>query len=67
MIKTGQSKERGALIEYSENSKGIQLLGRCAVPLPHLSATTMGNGMMNKGRGGVFRLDVLSNKRTRGR
>ncbi|WP_255350762.1 hypothetical protein [Prevotella sp. oral taxon 299] len=38
-------------MKHSKNSKGIQLLGRCAVPLPHLSATTMGNGMMNKGAG----------------
>jgi len=29
MIKTGQSKERGALIEYSENIEEIQLLGLC--------------------------------------
>ena len=49
MIKTGQNKERGALIEYSENSEEIQLLGRGAVPLPHLSAAKMGNGMINKG------------------
>ena len=54
-------------MEYSKNTEEIQQWGRCVVPLPHLSATTMGNGMINKGRGGVFRLDVLSNKRTRGR
>ena len=27
MIKTGQSKERGALIEYSENTEEIQQWG----------------------------------------
>ena len=51
MIKIGQSKGRGILMEHCENIEDIQLLGRCAVPLPHLSATTMGNGMMNKGAG----------------
>lgn len=49
MIKTGQSKGRGALIEYSENIKEIQLLGLCEGSFPHLSTTTMGNGMINKG------------------
>lgn len=51
MIKTGQSKERGALIGYSENIEEIQLLGLCEGYFSHLSATTMGNGMMNKGAG----------------
>jgi|GEM_PF-751335 hypothetical protein len=48
MIKTGQSKERDVLMKYSENIEEIQLLGLCEGSLPHLSATTMGNGMMNK-------------------
>ena len=48
MIETGQSKERSVLMKYSENNKEIQLLGLCEGSFPHLSATTMGNGMMNK-------------------
>ncbi len=48
MIKTGQSKERDVLMKYSENIEEIQLLGLCEGSLPHLSATAMGNGMMNK-------------------
>ena len=51
MIKTGQSKGRGVLMKYSENIEEIQLLGCCWVSLPRLSATTMGNGMMNKSAG----------------
>ena len=51
MIKTGQSKGRGALIEYSENIEEIQLLGHFEGSFPHLPATTMGNEMMNKGAG----------------
>lgn len=49
MIKTGQSKERDALIEYSGNIEERQLLGLCVVSFPHLSVAKMGNGMMNKG------------------
>ena len=51
MIKTGQSKGRGVSVEHSENIEEIQLLGLCEGSFPHLSATTMGNGMMNKGAG----------------
>ena len=46
-----QSKGQGILMKYSENIEGIQLLGLCEGSFPHLSATTMGNGMMNKGAG----------------
>ena len=49
MIKTGQSKGRGVLMKYSEDIEEIQLLGLCEGSFPRLSATTMGNGMMNKG------------------
>jgi hypothetical protein len=48
MIKTGQSKERSVLMKYSENIEEIQLLGHYEGSFPHLSATTKGNGMMNK-------------------
>ena len=51
MIKTGQSKGRGVLMKYSENIEEIQLLGLCEGSFPYLSATTMGNGMMNKSAG----------------
>ena len=51
MIKTGQSKGQRVLMEHSENIKEIQLLELCEGSFPHLSATTMGNGMMNKGAG----------------
>lgn len=51
MIKTGKSKGRGVLIKHSENIEEIQLLGLCEGSVPHLSATTKGNGMMNKGAG----------------
>lgn len=54
MIKTGQSKGRGVLMEHCENIEEIQLLGHCEGSLPHLSATTMGNGMMNKDAGRCF-------------
>lgn len=46
-----RNKGRGVLMEYSENIEEIQLLGLCEGSFPHLSATTMGNGMMNKGAG----------------
>ena len=51
MIKTGQSKGRGVLMKHSENIEEIQLLGHFEGSFPHLSATTMGNGMMNKDAG----------------
>lgn len=51
MIKTGQSKGRGVLMGYSENIEEIQLLGLCEGSVPHLSATAMGNGMINKDAG----------------
>ena len=35
-------------MEQSENIEEIQLLGLCEGSVPHLSATTMGNEMMNK-------------------
>lgn len=46
-----RSKGRGILMKYSENIEEIQILGLCEGSFPHLSATTMGNGMMNKGAG----------------
>lgn len=48
MIKTGQSKGQSVLMKYSENIEEIELLGLREGSFPHLSATTMGNGMMNK-------------------
>lgn len=53
MIKIGQSKGRGVLMKYSKNIEEKHLLGLCEGSFPHLSATTMGNGMMNKGGGAV--------------
>ena len=44
-----RSKERDILMKYSENIEEIQLLGLCEGSFLRLSATTMGNGMMNKG------------------
>ncbi len=38
-------------MEHSKNIEEIQLLGFCEGSVPHLSATTMGNGMMNKDAG----------------
>ena len=35
-------------MKHSENIEEIQLLGLCEGSVPHLSATTMGNEMMNK-------------------
>ena len=54
MIKSGQSKGQSVLIKYSENIEEIELLGLCEGSLPHLSTTTMGNGMMNKDAGRCF-------------
>ena len=54
MIKTGQSKGWDVLMKYSENIEEIQLLGLCEGSVPHLSATTKGNGMMNKDAGWCF-------------
>ena len=51
MIKIGQSKGQSVLMKHSENIEEIQLLGLCEGSFPHLSATTIGNGMMNKGAG----------------
>ena len=51
MIKIGQSKGQGILMEHCEDIEEIQLLGHFEGSFPHLSATTMGNEMMNKGAG----------------
>ena len=46
-----RSKGRGVLMKHSENIEEIQLLRLCEGSFPRLSATTMDNGMMNKGAG----------------